>query len=451
MSFRKDFVWGCATAAFQIEGGAEERGECVWDVFAKTPGKTFRGHDGDIACDHYHRFHEDVELMSQLHVKNYRFSVSWPRLLPQGTGEVNQKGLDFYDALVDDLLEHGIRPWMTLFHWDYPSALMDRGGWSNPDSVRWFADYAELIGRHFGDRVKDFIPLNEPQCFVGLGFRKGEHAPGYVYPDAVIVPLSHHVLLANGNAVRVLRREVPGCSVGYAPCGNAMIPVSGAPEDVDAARKAYFSVPDGSGWPFSTAWWSDPVIFGTYPADGLERFERFLPAGWEEDMTVIRSELDFYGQNIYNGTLIRAADNPGGWEAVLPFRGSPKTAIQWDIMPEALYWGPRFLYERYQTPFVITENGMSAHDVISLDGKVHDPNRIDYLNRFLLQYRRAAEDGVDAVGYFQWSLMDNFEWASGYSDRFGIVFVDYADHCRRVIKDSALWYRDIMDSNGEKL
>ena len=452
MSFRKDFIWGAATASYQIEGAAFEdgKGPSIWDRFSHEPGKVLEGHTGDVACDHYHRFREDVQLMKEMGVRNYRFSLSWPRLLPQGVGEVNEQGVAFYNALIDELLAAGIRPIVTLFHWDYPAALQARGAWENPESPAWFLEYATLCARRFGDRVKDFITFNEPQCFIGLGYCKGVHAPGYVLPPSATIPMSHHVLLAHGLTVRMLRETVPGVRVGFAPCGDPRIPASDRREDIEAARKAYFSVPDDAqGWPFSISWWSDPAILGRYPEDGLRHFGQYLPAGWEKDLETICQPLDFYCQNIYAGRLTRAADKQG-WEELLQPVGHPKTAIQWAVTPDALYWGPKFLYERYKLPFMITENGMSSHDVISLDGQVHDPQRQDYMHRYLLAYKRAAEEGVDAIGYLAWSLMDNYEWANGYTDRFGLVYVDYATQ-ERIVKDSFRWYKTVMETNGENL
>ncbi|MDD7175960.1 MAG: GH1 family beta-glucosidase [Clostridiales bacterium] len=447
MGFREDFIWGAATASYQVEGAAREdgRGESIWDRFSHTPGKVFHGDTGDVACDHYHRFAEDAALMRELGIRNYRFSVAWPRLMPEGTGAVNQKGIDFYNRLIDTLLEQGITPFMTLFHWDYPSALQARGAWENPDSPKWFEDYVALCARSFGDRVHNFLTFNEPQCFIGLGYVKGIHAPGLLLPDSSTIPMSHHVLKAHGLAVKALRELAPGARVGYAPCGEPCIPASDSEADIEAARRSYFGVTDD--WSWSISWWSDPALLGAYPEQGLQKFGRYLPRGWERDLEIIHQPLDYYAQNIYNGHVVRAADNADGWENV-PFpAGAPKTAIQWFISPDALYWGPKFLYERYKTPFLITENGMSCHDAVSLDGKVHDPNREDYMHRYLLAYRRAAEEGVDARGYFAWSLMDNYEWASGYNERFGLVHVDYQTQ-KRTVKDSAYWYKRVMESNG---
>ena len=453
MSFKKDFIWGAATASYQIEGAAfkDGKGRNVWDDFSHEQGRVFCGHTGDVACDHYNRFKQDVALMKEMGVKNYRFSLSWARILPEGTGEVNQKGIDFYNALIDELVANGIRPFITLFHWDYPSALQARGSWANPESPKWFEAYTEVCARAFGDRVKDFITFNEPQCFIGLGYGSGVHAPGFQLPLWATVPMSHHVLIAHGLSVKKLRELVPGVRVGYAPCGDARIPATNSPEDIEAARKSYFDVyDDPKGWAFNVSWWSDPAILGCYPEAGLKKLGQYLPAGWEKDMETICQPLDFYAQNMYSGRIFKAADNALGYEMVDFEPGHPKTAIQWFVSPEALYWGPKFLYERYKVPFKITENGMSSHDVVSLDGKVHDPHRQDYMHRYLREFKRAAEDGVDAIGYFAWSLMDNFEWSFGYSERFGLTYVDYVTQ-ERIVKDSFYWYKEVMEQNGENL
>ncbi len=453
MSFRKDFIWGAATASYQIEGAVREdgRGESIWDRFCKEPGRIFEGQSGDITCDHYHLCKEDIRLMRQMGIRNYRFSISWTRLLPEGTGRVNESGIQFYNGLIDELLENGIRPIVTLFHWDYPVELQKRGAWENPDSVQWFLDYATLCAERFGDRVKDFITFNEPQSFIGMGYCNGAHAPGYVMPPAATIPMSHHVMLAHGRTVKMLRKIVPGVRVGYAPCSNPRIPVENTAADIEAARKAYFSVPgDSWGWAFSTAWWSDPVVLGRYPEDGLTHLAQYLPDGWEKDLKEICQPMDFYAQNIYNGFLIHSADNVNGYEIVTDPVGHGKTAFGWSIVPDCLYWGPKFLYERYHLPFMISENGMSCHDVVSLDGKVHDPQRQDYMHRYLRAFKRAAEDGVDAYGYLAWTLMDNFEWTKGFDERFGLIYVDFQTQ-QRIIKDSFYWFKDVMETNGENL
>ncbi len=450
MAFRDDFLWGAATASYQIEGAAYEDGKglSVWDTFCRQPGRVLEGHTGDTACDHYHRFKEDIAIMKDIGLKAYRFSVSWPRLLPAGAGAVNQKGVDFYNRLIDGLLDAGIAPFLTLFHWDYPQDLWNRGGWLNPDSSDWFADYARLIGTRFGDRVHHFMTLNEPQIFIGHGHQSGEHAPGIRFPRFHILQMCHNVLLAHGKAVAALRAEAPGCKVGVASAGNAYVPATPSPEDVEAARTATFALyPDTFVWSFG--WWCDAMVLGRYPEGAAETFGWEMPAIGPNDMKTMSPPLDFWGQNIYFASRVRA-DGKGGRETVMPPVGHWKTAIGWTVTPELMYYLPKFLYERYKLPIYQTENGLSTHDHPSPDGKVHDPNRTDFLNAYLYHFRRAAEDGVDLRGYFQWSFMDNFEWAKGYDDRFGMVYVDYQTQ-RRIPKDSAAWYADVIKSNGSSL
>ena len=451
MGFSKDFIWGAATAAYQIEGAAQADGKGlnVWDAFSREPGRVFQGHTGDVACDHYHLFREDCKLMASLGVKHYRFSINWPRILPEGTGAVNEKGIAFYNNLIDCLLEYGITPYVTLFHWEYPIALQQKGAWENADSVQWFMAYVETVAKVFGDRVKNFFTFNEPQCFIGLGYGSGEHAPGLQLPLRSTVRMSHHVMVAHGLAVKTLRALVPDCRIGYVPCSNPVYPATEKPEDILASKEAYFRMPaDPKLWFWNVTWWSDPVMLGVYPEDGLELYGKYLPRGFEKDLSTICQPIDWYGQNIYNGSMVRAGEN--GPEKVDFPQGYAKTGMNWPVTPDCLYWGPKFLYERYQTPILIAENGMSNLDTVSLDGKVHDPSRIDYLHRYLLALSRAAEEGVSVAGYFHWSFMDNFEWAMGYNDRFGQVYVDFATQ-KRIPKDSAYWYKQVMETNGESL
>lgn len=451
MGFRKEFIWGAASSAYQVEGAwdRDRKGVGVWDLYCREPGRILDGSNGDRACMHYEKYEEDVRHMAQMGLNAYRFSVSWPRIFPEGTGMVNEKGLRFYSDLADCLLEHGIEPWITLFHWNLPYVLYQRGGYLNPDFPDWFAAYAETVVKALSDRVTHFITFNEPQCFVGLGFLTGEHAPGLRMMLSDTFRMAHHVLLAHGKAVQSMRAAAAQpIQIGYAPTCGAAYPASSSPEDVEAAKNRYFACPeDLSNWTWNVSWWSDPVMLGTYPEDGLRLYEPWLPPIGSNDLKQICQPVDFYGQNLYNGMEYRAGNGP---EAVRRRDGFPKTAAQWPVTPECLYWGPRFLYERYQTPIYITENGMSCHDTVSMDGKVHDPNRIDFLRRYLRELRRASEDGVDIRGYFQWSLTDNFEWAKGYQERFGLIYVDFQTQ-ERIWKDSAYWYQELIRSSGELL
>ena len=452
MGFSKDFIWGVATSSYQIEGAAREDGKAdsVWDEFCRVPGATFQGHSGDVACDNYHRFREDIALMKQLGIKAYRFSFSWPRILPQGIGAVNEAGLRFYEELVDELLKNQITPYATLFHWDYPVALQSQGGWLNPDSPIWFENYAELIAKRFAGKIKYYFTLNEPQCFIGLGYRTGEHAPGLKLSDSSNLLAVHNVLLAHGRAVKALRNYGgEDVKIGLAQCGRIFSPNTNSPKDVEAARRATLELPqEAVGALFSVALWSDPILKGDYPEAYYRNFANVIPAVTKDDLAIISQPIDFYGQNIYHSTPVQADGDR--WKTVFPAPGSAKTAIGWPIEPSCVYWAIKYLNEEYAIPVLISENGMSAHDVVSLDGQVHDPNRIDYLHRHLLSLRNAANEGLDVMGYFEWSLLDNFEWSNGYNERFGIVYVDYATQAR-IPKDSAYWYQQVIGKNGENL
>ncbi|BCZ48738.1 beta-glucosidase [Clostridium gelidum] len=450
MSFKKDFVWGAATAAYQIEGAAFEEGKglSVWDTCCQRTGFVKDGDNGNIACDHYHRYKEDVQLMNKMGLKAYRMSISWSRVIPSGIGKINEKGLEFYDRLVDELLENGITPYITLFHWDFPHELYKKGGWLNSDSSDWFAEYTKVVVERLSDRVKHWITLNEIQCFIELGHGAGTHAPGLKLDMSDVLLAGHNALLAHGKAVQTIRKYSKGdCEIGYAPVGGASFPDTQSKEDIEAARRATFDFDSPNIW--NSSWWMDPVCLGSYPEEGLKAFEKWLPKIGADDMKTIFQPIDFLGLNIYQGSRVRMGQD-GNVEMVNKNVGYDQTNLKWPVTPEILYWGPKFFYERYQKPIVITENGLSNTDWVSLDGKVHDPQRIDFLNRYLREYKRATQDGVDAKGYFQWSLMDNFEWAEGYNERFGLIHVDYQTQ-KRTIKDSGFWYKNVIESNGENL
>lgn len=455
--FPKNFTWGAATASYQIEGGwdLDGKGPSIWDEFSHTPGKVRNNDTGDVACDHIHRYKEDVALMKQLGLKAYRFSISWPRVLPDGTGKVNEAGIQFYSDLVDELLANGIEPYATLYHWDLPLRLQEKGGWCNRESAQWFAEYTALIAERLGDRVKHFFTFNEISVFI-KGIITGAHAPGMQMTPGYYVKAYHNILCAHGTAVQVLREKVEGVKVGMAPAILPYVPKTEA--DIEACRKALFAVkrningvPDNSLRMFINvpSMCLDPIVFGKYPDDGLEVIEKYLPENWQADMALISQPVDFIAYNCYQGRTA-TDDGEGGINIEQPKVGYPRTAIGWPVNPPCIYWVARFLWERYHLPLYITENGMSAHDWISLDGKCHDPNRIDYLNRHLLQLEKAVDEGVDVSGYFQWSLMDNYEWAEGYFDRFGIIYVDYPTG-ERTIKDSGYWYSQVIATNGQKL
>ena len=455
--FSETFVWGAATASYQIEGAWNEDGKglSIWDAFSHTPGKVKNNDTGDVACDHYHRFREDVALMKQLGLKAYRFSVSWPRLLPEGTGDVNEKGLRFYGELVDALLEAGIEPYCTLYHWDLPLALMEKGGWSNPESVQWFARYTHVVAELFGERVKHYFTFNEPSVFI-KGIINGAHAPGIQSTPDYYVKAFHNILRAHGESVKVLRSVAPHAKVGIAPAVLPYVPKSEA--DVEACRRNLFAVKrDVVGQPQNPiatfinvpSMLLDPIVFGRYPEDGLEVIAPYLPKEWQSHMAQIAQPLDYIAFNCYQGRV--AYESGDGKLCIDPLQtGYARTAIDWPVTPSCVRWVATFLWERYGLPLFVSENGMSSHDWICLDGKVHDSYRIDYLNRHLLELEKAMDGGADVRGYFQWSLMDNFEWARGYYDRFGLVFVDYSTG-KRTIKDSGYWYKEVIASNGNLL
>lgn len=452
MGFQKDFIWGAATASYQIEGAFrdDEKGESIWDEFSRVPGATFEGHTGEVACDHYHRFKEDIALMKQLGIKAYRFSISWPRVIPQGIGEVNEAGVQFYEDLVDELIRNDIVPYATLFHWDYPAALQKQGGWLNPQSPVWFEQYTEVIAKRFDGKIKHYFTINEPQCIIGLGYESGFHAPGLKLSTRDSFLAVHNVLLAHGRAVMALRKYGgSNLQIGLALCGRMKTPKTDSIEDIEAAKKAIFDVPSKCyDAIFSVALWGDPIYKGEYPKACIEKFGSLMPEIGADDMKIISQPIDFYALNIYNSTWVKADGN--GWKEVDFPIGMAKTATGWPVTPDCLYWCTKFLYENYKKPIIISENGMSALDTISLDGKVHDPNRIDFLNRYLLSLQKAANEGTPISAYFVWSLMDNFEWASGYSERFGLIYIDYQTQAR-ILKDSAYWYQEVIANNGDNL
>ncbi len=448
MSFRKDFAWGVATAAHQIEGAYLEGGKGlnIWDVFSHEPDRIRDGKTSAVACDHYHRFKEDVQLIKSLGVNSYRFSISWSRIFPNGTGDTSDDGIRFYNELIDELIANGIEPYITLFHWDYPYALYKKGGWLNDESVQWFAEYAKKAVELFSDRVKYFITFNEPQCFIGHGYLCAVHAPGVKLPYKDVFQMAHNVMKAHGAAVIEMRKAAKqDIKIGYAPTCSAHYPASDSPEDIEAARAELFSCCDLSPdvmW--TVSWWSDPVMLGRYPEEGLKKYKDFLPEITDEDMKLIHQPLDFYAQNIYNGKKIKMGKD-GKCEIIEYPKTSPRTALGWPITPECLYWGAKFFTERYNLPFYISENGMAGADLIAPDGGIHDDDRISFLDSYLSELERAADEGVDIRGYFLWSLMDNFEWAEGYCGRFGLFYTEYETQ-QRIPKDSAYWYRNKIAS-----
>ncbi len=451
--FPKDFAWGVATASYQVEGAANEDGKglSVWDVFCKRKGAIFDGDTGDVACDHYHRFKEDIALIKTLGAKSYRFSISWPRVLPNGIGASNPKGLDFYSRVIDELGTHGIEPFVTIFHWDYPQALYKKGGWLNRDSADWFAEYTSLLADKFSDRVKVWATQNEPQCFIGSGLLDGTHAPGDKLTATQYLTAAHNAMRAHAKSVQVLRaraKDAKGTKVGYVLSTQVTQPASDKPEDVEAARTATFAVGNRSQW--NNSWFTDPVLLGKYPEDGVKVFGKDLPAFKPSDLDEMKQPIDFLGLNLYKAeTARRGAD---GKPEQVPLRpGYPRAGSDWQsITPGCMYWGPRYFYDRYKLPVSVTENGLATRDQVFLDGKVHDPQRIDFMHRYLGELARAIKDGVPITGYYAWSLLDNFEWADGYKQRFGLVYVDFENQ-KRVPKDSFDWFKKVIAGNGRTL
>ena len=450
-TFPESFVWGAATAAAQIEGAwdSDGRGPSIWDTFCREPGRILHGDTPARACEFYHRWRDDLGLMKEIGLQAFRFSVAWSRVLPEGTGRVNPAGMDFYQRLVDGLLEAGIRPYLTLYHWDLPQALFERGGWLERASADWFADYAERMGQALGDRVKDWITFNEPQIFLGLGYAHGSHAPGLALPEADVFRAAHHVNLAHGRAVKRLRDVVPAAQIGFAIATKVALPArEDDPACVEVARRATLE-PEWHGTHetfLNNAWWADPMIHGRYPAELERRLPGWvaeLPAG---DLAEICQPLDFFGFNYYFGCLVEPA-GADGWRRVPELPGAPRTMMGWPVHPQGMYWASKFFYEEYGLPLYVFENGLSSMDWLGLDGAVHDPNRIDFLTMYLRQYQRAHAAGIPLAGYFHWSLLDNFEWAQGYGERFGLIHVDYATQ-QRTLKDSARWYAAVIRRGG---
>jgi beta-glucosidase len=429
-----NFLWGAATAAYQIEGAVHEdgRGPSIWDRFCATPGKVRNGDTGEIACDFYHRYRDDIALMRELGLKAFRFSIAWPRVIPSGRGAVNQAGLDFYDRLVDELLGSGIEPLVTLYHWDLPLPLEDAGGWPVRATAEAFRDYAGVVAQRLGDRVTYWITQNEPHVAAWVGYGIGVHAPGRA-SSADAIAAAHHVLLAHGLATEVLRSEIPDACVGISLDLWPMEPASDSAEDAAAAREA-----DGD----QNRWFLDPVFRGEYPEDMLELYAPHVPPVEDGDMDLISAPIDVLGVNYYHRDVVERTE--GGGRRVVHQPDSYYTDMGWEVSPNGLYDILVRLHEDYAPPsLMVTENGAAFGDVREHDGTVNDPERGAYLAAHVQSIERAIADGVPVDGYFVWSFLDNFEWAEGYSKRFGIVYVDYPT-LERVPKSSFFWYRDLI-------
>jgi len=435
-----DFIWGAATAAYQIEGAWDEdgKGENIWDRFSHTPGNISGGDTGDIACDHYHRWQDDINLMKEISLQAYRFSISWSRLIPEGCGEVNQAGIDFYSQLVDKLLENEIEPYLTLYHWDLPQALQDQGGWPVRSTAEAFVEYTDLVSRKLGDRVKHWMTFNEPFVSAWVGHLDGHHAPGHKNVDEMLAA-AHHLLLAHGWAVPVIRANVPGSQVGIVVNLGGKVPASNSFADRAAAWHE-----DG----ILNRWYLDPLAGRGYPLDIVQHYGRPMGFIQADDMESIAVPTDFIGVNYYARGVVRSeaiAEDEN--EARTVFLNPNPTEMGWEVYPEGLYEILGRVHFDYNFPKIyITENGAAYPDVIDEQGKVEDPLRIAYIRDHLISVSKAIAVGVPVKGYFAWSLMDNFEWSYGYSKRFGLIYVDFETQ-RRILKSSARWYRDVIGAN----
>lgn len=442
MSFSKDFIWGAASAAHQIEGAYDEdgKGPGIWD--ALWEGHVNHRENGNIACDHYHRYKEDVAIMKQMQLQAYRFSVSWPRIMPE-ENKINKRGLEFYQNLVQELLEAGITPMCTLFHWNLPMWLHEKGGWLCDEISDYFESLTEVVTDALSDKVSVWITMNEASTFTGAGYLDGIHAPfetcepGSKKRLERMCRITRNVLLSHGKAVKVLRdRAVLKPQVGVAMDGTLWIPWKETEEEIEKARGITFA---DTADQHQVNWWMDPIVKGTLQ-DELALYIT------DEELNMIHRPIDFMGYNCYKANNY---DDDNGWNpAVYP--GLPRTAMGWPITPDALYWAVRFYHERYKLPILISENGMANLDFVMSDGNIHDIQRIEYLKWYLKGLKRAVEEGYPAMGYLYWSVMDNFEWAEGYDKRFGLIYVDYQTQ-KRILKDSAVWYANVIRENGAKI
>ncbi|MGL5133940.1 MAG: GH1 family beta-glucosidase [Planktothrix sp.] len=449
--FPPDFIWGAATASYQIEGAIGEGGRLpsVWDTFSATPGRVLNGDTGENACDHYHRYETDIQLMVELGIKHYRFSIAWPRIIPNGRGAVNQAGIDFYKRLVDALLNHGITPHATLFHWDSPQALEDLyGSWRSREMAQDFADYVAVVVSQLGDRINHWMTINEIPCFTHLGYQVNTlppHAPGTIVSRPKEVwQTSHHALLAHGLGVQAIRANSPvSCTISLVDNCAVTVPIAETPEHILAAKKAFHLCGQNGGITI-------PALTGSYSPALLELLGNEAPDILPGDLEIIHQPLDQLGLNIYSATYIRASDNQMGFEFLGLPKGYPRMNMPWlNIVPECIYWGIRHISEtlnRADLPILITESGCAAEDELNQNVEVIDTDRIMYLRQHFNSAHRAIAEGYPLKGYFVWSLMDNFEWAWGYQRRFGLIYVDYPTQ-KRIPKASFQWYAECIRQN----
>ena len=443
LSFPSGFIWGTAAASYQIEGAVkeDERGKSIWDVFSHIKGNTADGESGDIACDHYHRFDEDFALMQDLGIKNYRCSMAWSRIFPQGGGEANKKGLDFYDRLFDSCLARGITPWVTLFHWDLPQALEEKGGFANRDCVERFCEYADIASMHFGDRIKNWITINEPWVYSVCGHLYGVHAPGKRdLPTALSV--AHNLLLAHGKSIPVIRKNVPGAKAGIANNLAWIESATSLKNDIDAAER----------WDLAfNRWFMDPLFGRGYPEKMISWYGGNMPEIKSGDFEIIAENTDFLGLNYYTRRLVVNDDGDKHIKAKQVYRPHIKRGEfeEWEWFPEGLYKVLINIKEQYgNIPVYITENGTSCDDKVTDDGCVHDPDRVEFYRRHFAAAWQAIQEGCDLRGFFTWSIYDNLEWGFGFTKRFGLVYIDREDNLKRIIKDSGHFFASVTGKNG---
>ena len=439
LTFPEDFLWGTATASYQIEGWplADGAGPSIWHTFSHTPNMILNGDTGDVACDHYHRYADDVVLMKELGLRACRFSIAWPRIYPEGHSQINPAGLDYYDKLVDALLEAGITPMPTLYHWDLPQAIEDAGGWPNPDTAQWYAQYAAKMFETLGDRVRLWITFNEPWVFTYLGYGLGIHAPGGTDIGAAL-QAGHTVLRGHGMAVERFRELVPTGQIGMTLSVQAHLPESDSANDEEAVKRAAA---------FRNEWFIDPIVFGRYPQPMYDQFGDLMPKLSDEDRETIKRPIDFVGINYYTRDVV-AYDKTGFFKGRPVPQVGEHSDMGWEVYPAGLYHVLKTFYRQYKLPLYVTENGMGLEDdAPDADGKVNDLRRVRYLQSHFEMAHRALTEGVDLRGYMVWSFLDNFEWGFGYSKRFGIVHCDFETQVRTP-KQSARWYQQVIAQNG---
>ena len=444
IQFPEGFIWGCATSSYQIEGGVREdgRGETIWDRYCSIPGNVANGDNGDVASDHFHRYQEDVALMKEMGMKAYRFSIAWSRILPDGTGVVNEKGVQFYSNLIDELLAAGIEPYITLYHWDLPQKLQDRGGWMNPDMAEYFLEFSKICIDRFGDRVKKWITLNEPYCAAFLGYYEGRQAPGY-HDFSAAVLAAYHMYIGHGLVVKYYREKGLGGEIGIALNLMGRLPFSDKPEDVEAAKRA-----DG----YLNRWFIEPIMLGKYPQDMIDFYTSkgvVLPEFKKEDLELMSQPLDFIGLNYYNDFYVKYSEKV--WPLQFAIENPPHCVVNdrnWPVTEPGFKRMMKRMKEEYGVDnIVVTENGTSFHDIVNVNHEVKDDARLDYLDRHIRVLHDTMEEGVHVTAYFVWSFYDNFEWSFGYNSRFGIVYVDFNTQ-ERIVKESGRWYSEVIRRNG---